>query len=194
MTETLTASPPPETQAPAAPADCAMSISMRDCARASMVEGRWVCQITGEAPDSDTENEVPEGFYDCAAGEKPTDCDLTEGEEEPAFPAKAGDWQYDQLVLQRDAEGKLVWMMPAKWENYDVDEQTSQLGTCADTLKASADAMDAMLAALRLAENKIVEAMESHIYDHDDTIPEDCSYTAALATIRAAIARAEVTV
>lgn len=47
------------------------------------------------------------------------------------------------------------------------------------------------LAALRTAERLLVEAIECHVYAEDDERPADCSFTAGLAEVRAAIAAEE---
>jgi hypothetical protein len=53
------------------------------------------------------------------------------------------------------------------------------------------DASERMLTALQTARDLISEAIDSHIYQDGDEIPDDCGYHAGLREIDAAIAAAE---
>lgn len=170
--------------------------NLRRTAESAEVTGRWVCQITWEAPDGGhDEGELPDGYYDIkdssdvrAAGAALEAA--TPEQDLPEISDMIELWQLNDLLLSKDADGALRWLYPAEWEAYDVREQTDCLDTCAANLRKGADTIDEMAKALHLAKAMIEQAMEHHIYDHDDEIPEDCSFTAGLKIIDEALAKA----
>lgn len=170
--------------------------NLRLTADGAGLTGRWIDQINFEAPDGGHDEEAPPaGYYNREDSEKVRQASaemerITPVNELPEIPEIVDDWQVSDLCLVKEADGTLTWLRPAVWEAYDAGDQIDYLECCADNLRKAADVIDEMTKALHLAKAMIEEAMEHHIYDHDDEIPEDCSFTAGLTIIQEALAKA----
>jgi hypothetical protein len=141
---------------------------LRQAMIGSRQSGRWLCargfhavESTDDEPQD--QEKLPPGYYDedlpfdeheaiypsfdTEADEKLPD--YPEGIEEYIAKAKA----VSNLVLVRREDGTLDWLQPARWEAYNLEDQTDQLEWSAKLMEAAANCIGELLLLLGLNPN-----------------------------------------
>jgi hypothetical protein len=143
--------------APETPIDI-LANALRQIAAGSENTGRWLDDLTLEALDRGTEDEAPDGFYNCDYPPALFNLDTA-----PPLPDDVHPEEVGRLAL---TEGG--WQRPARWEPYTQDEQTQWVESCRRI------ALDALKeAGLPEAKEDPATAADDDDDDDDDDGPPD---------------------